>query len=306
MLPVYKVRWPFGDEEVAEDEKVSKPVISWSRSNWIAFSTGPSWHLHHDAQQKQSLSQPPLQLGIDSVFIMNPNEPDDIYPVSTHHNGVVEHIEWNNNITSFLTCDSFGVAKIWQPENHLMNQWKSSHSVDLGEGDSVRKVFWLSNCRKYGFNIEKMYSAKDILEKFSSCASNVLWNTCSEKKDGIVAITSGGLFKIVMLEEFAVSNVYQKSLGSLNISIIKADVSINDGGKIFIAALTNPTTVELFSVNCKQVDDTYDLVVEVWPCLVPHNSAQEANFSNFEITHLRCSSVNNIDQIIICSKGKTK
>ena len=221
----------------------------------------------------------------------------------THHSGIIEHIEWNNNLSSFLTVDSFGIAKIWIPDNNLMNQWKSMSTIDLGDGDQVKKVFWVSGCRKYAFNVEKMYSGKEILDKFVPCANNAISSICSDKKDGIAVITAGGVFKIVMMQDFTVTNICQKGLGALKINVITADVSLNDNGKIFVAVLTNLTTVELFSVTCKQSDDSFDLTVEVWPCLVPHIGSHDANFSSFEITNLKCTSVNNVDQIIVCSKG---
>ena len=61
MIPVYKVKW---DDNEESGEKVTKPVISWSHSNWIAFSTGPTWH----QQQRKQQQQQHLQRNIDTVF----------------------------------------------------------------------------------------------------------------------------------------------------------------------------------------------------------------------------------------------
>ena len=150
MLPIYKVRWKYEDDP----GKGCNPVISWSLNNWIAFSIRPNSH----AQQQQRINTHPHPHPVNThtVYITNPNQPNEVWSVYTQHTGIIEHIEWNNNTNCFLTVDNFATAKIWQQDNFLMNQWKCMATLDLGEGDQVRKVFWVSGCRKYDINIEKM------------------------------------------------------------------------------------------------------------------------------------------------------
>ena len=69
---------------------------------------------------------------------------------------------------------------------------------------------------------------------------------------------------MLTLEDFVVTSVVEKSLGTLKINVIKADISFSNG-KMFVGVMTSPTTVELFSISCKMNEKgNFDLNVEVF------------------------------------------
>ena len=52
----------------------------------------------------------------------------------------------------------------------------------------------MSDCHKYDINVEKTqekYTGKDVLDKFTPTTNSSVVNTCSDRKDHLLVITSG-------------------------------------------------------------------------------------------------------------------
>ena len=282
MIPVYKALWI--DDENAVSQKMSKSLCSWSSTNWIAYTTGHNSEL-------TTLSGP------TTVYVTSPDQPWEAYPVYTQHNGPIEHLEWDPSGTCFVTVEASGIGKIWRKDKTLVNQWMCDDSevIHFSDGSRVKKILWLDESRHYNIDLEKL-GKRDWFQKFSQLKSEPLYNTSTgQTKSGFIVVTLEGLLKIVLLMPRQKPLVYTTRLGSLKSHVLNCDFIQNDSGKVFVALVTEPCLVELFTVSFKESDGGIDLAVEVWPCVVPLVYGDPA-YEAYTVEQVKCLKKSNQSQ----------
>jgi len=284
MLQSYKLYWPF-------DEKISPLTTvksSWSKKNWIALTPG------FDKKETSFTN--------DVLCVFNPNEPWEMFRIKTH-GGNIEQLLWDHSANSFVTVDSQGILKIWNKENHVLNSWLPSKGYNIGEYDKISNIMWV-NHDSLSIDNDHVFTTKDTMQKFVSSKNKLLNNTTKENIESIVVITSTGLIKIIMINErnkITEDDVTVARLGSMDINVLQAHMTVNESGKLFVAVQTNRSVIELYTVSFKENNFKMSITVEAWPCIVPHlNNIQ---FEHFEIKSLKTVCFNLSDYIIVNSKG---
>ena len=289
MLPAYKVKWC---DKQKLGNKVTKALCSWSTQNWIAFTTG-----YTGGYEKDTL------VNIDTVYVVDPNEPWQVFTINTGHGCRIEHVEWEYGGSRLFTVCQRGICKIWAVDNYVVNRWKCTEKINIGNGDQIKKIIWIHSGSKFSIDIEKIFLMKELFQKFVPHKNDFLANTNSDDEAGFVAVTNGGLVKVFLLNGDSKPKVYTARLGTIKSNIITSDIIVNDNGKLFVALLTKPCMIELFTVSWKQGVTGLDLVTDVWPCIVPQIATSDPD--SFEITGLKCISVNSSDQVLVSSKSSS-
>ena len=274
MLPVYQCHW---QEDSAPTQKITNSLCSWSIKNWIAYTNG------YENESEM--------LDINTVYIMNPDMPWETYPINTGHERIIEHLEWDHTGEYLLTVDQSGVGKIWNQDKSLINSWTclEASTLNLNSGGRICKISWL-NFTEHRFQPDIEQAGKkewyNLLDKKNL---NLLTSPHQEENVGFVMVTSEGLVKLHFLnsKNNRRKQDYVDRLGTLKSHIITADFVIADSGKLFVAAVTDPCMVELFSVNIKDHGKNIDITEDVWPCIVPAVKG-EANYEDYEIVSVKC------------------
>ena len=295
MLPVYQCHW---QEDALPTQKITRSLCSWSSKNWIAYTNG------YENENKS--------LDINTVYIMNPDMPWEMYPIATGHKRIIEHLEWDHTGDYLLTVDQSGIGKIWNQEKSLVNNWTCLEGSTLNFNSSGRicKIAWLNfTDHKFQPDIDKI-GKNNWYNRLDKKNSNLLTSPYQEENVGFIMVTSEGLVKLHYLNP---KNNHRKQdfvdrLGTLKSHIITADFVINDTGKLFVAAVTDPCMVELFSVTIKDNGNSIDISEDVWPCIVPYIKGEQ-NYQDYEIVSVKCvkkSSPNfSSDQVAVLTKNPT-
>lgn len=294
MIPVYKALW---NNDGLATHKLTQSLCSWSSKNWIAFTTGNSGN-------EKSLYD------VNTVYVMNPDQPWEVYPVKTQHRGIIEHLEWDHAGNNFVTVDMNGVGKIWRKENSLTNQWvcQDSEMIHFSDGSQVRKIMWLDETKHFNVDFEKQ-GKREWFQKFSQPKLEPFCNSSNgQSSNGFIVVTLEGLLKVFLIHPNQKPVVHTTRLGSLKSNALMADFIQNDLGKIFVALVTDPCTVELFTVSFKDTANSIEMAVEVWPCIVPLRYG-EPGFEPFTIQSIKCLKKCNptlvSDQVLVLCKSET-
>lgn len=291
MFAAYQCFWK---DDALPTQKITKSLCSWSNKNWIAYTTG--------------YGNENTALNINTVYILNPDTPWESYPIKTEHKGTIEHLEWDFSGNYLLTVDNFGMGKIWNQDKSLINTWAciEPSSIDFNNSGRVCKIAWLnSQSHRFQPDFEKL-GQKDWFHRFTQNKTDMLTSLSKETSVGFVMITHEGLVKLFFLNPNNKHIVYTARLGNLKSHIFSADFVINEAGKLFVAAVTDPCMVELFSVSFKDSLNSVDIVVEVWPCIVPY-TAGGPNFQEYAIKAVKCVKKCNVnfasDQVLVLSRS---
>ncbi|XP_066922464.1 mediator of RNA polymerase II transcription subunit 16-like [Clytia hemisphaerica] len=296
MLPAYQCHWP---EDSLPEQKITKSICSWSSKNWIAYSTG-----YENGNSS---------LDVNTVYILNPDMPWENFPINTGHQGLIEHLEWDASGDYLLTVDNTGMGKIWNQEKSLINNWTclENCTIDLNNGGRICKIAWLnSTAHRYLPDFDKSGTMKEWFHRFNQNQSDLLLTSYKENNVGFVMITAERLVKVHFLNPSnkLSKQVYSDRLGTLKSEIISSDFVISDAGKLFVAAVTEPCMVELFSVTFMDGPNGLDISEEVFPCIVPYVTG-EPDFDEYEITDVKCVKKCNpnfsSDLVVVSSKSAT-
>ncbi|XP_065650567.1 uncharacterized protein LOC136078707 [Hydra vulgaris] len=277
MLPVYKLNLICDD---AKQTISSNPKCSWSSTNWILYAPNTCCKSNGS--------------GIDSVYIFNPNTPDDVFTLKTNHQNYIEHIEWVKGTCKFITVDLDSICKIWSNErpNNFINSWECISEFNLGNGDMIIKLLVINNRNIFNWDLEKMFH-KDFLKKFPQNIGIGLENN----DIGLAAVTSTGVLHVAIVQEDIQEPpiIHKTKLVLYKSYVHSADMILNVNGKLFVAVHTDPNMIELFSVSMKIVSTSdISFATDVWPCLVPQLPS-----GNFEIVCFRCLSINGTDKVLV-------
>lgn len=303
MIPVYKSLWNIDNEEGEKPpstKKLSRSLCSWSSKNWIAFTTGKG-----NANENSSSSR-----DANTVYVMNPDQPWEVYPVNTQHRGIIEHLEWDHGGSCFVTVDATGGGKIWRRDDSLINQWtcQDSEVLQFSDGSQVRKILWLDETKHFSVDFEKA-GKREWFQKFPQSKSESMYSSSNgQTNTGFIVVTLEGLLKVFLLAPNQKPIVHTTRLGSLKSNVLMADFIQNESGKIFVAIVTDPCTVELFTVSFKESINGIEIVVEVWPCIVPSRYG-DPGFEPFTTEAVkcvkRCNNQTLSTEVLVLCKGDT-